>query len=199
MVEIQAENSAANAALEAAGRVETKLAGRQQKISKKRPLTAYYLYIQLSQGGESMSSQESRVIDAMARDCFALRVRTLNRVITNLYDDALRPLGIKISQLNVLVATAKLGLARPRKLCEILQMDTSTLSRNVERMRAKGWLETVAGEDGRAQPFRLTARGASLLEKAIPAWERGQRRAQELLGADGTALLAKTAGKVRTQ
>src|SRR5215472_5591724 len=95
-------------------------------------------------------------IDAIARSCIAVRLRLLNRVVTNLYDDALRPLGLKVSQLNILVVAAKLGLARPADVCGLLQLDASTLSRNVERMRAKGWLETVPGEDARAQPFRLT-------------------------------------------
>jgi DNA-binding MarR family transcriptional regulator len=137
-------------------------------------------------------------IDAIARDCIALRVRTLSRFVTNIYDGALRGLGLKASQFNVLVAVAKLGLAQPKKLCEILQMDTSTLSRNVDRMRARGWLEAVPGEDGRRHPLRLTVRGARLLEKAIPAWEKAQRRAKELLGSEGTALLAKTTRRIGT-
>jgi DNA-binding MarR family transcriptional regulator len=149
--------------------------------------------------GGTMDKRQSQAIDAIARNCIAVRIRQLNRVITNVYDDALRPLGLKISQLNVLVAAAKLGLAQPTRLCEILQMDASTLSRNVERMRAKGWLEVVPGEDGRAQPFRLTPRGARLLEKAVPAWERAQHRAADLLGPDGVAAVAKTADKLAVQ
>jgi DNA-binding MarR family transcriptional regulator len=60
-------------------------------------------------------------------------------------------------------------------------------------MRAKGWLEVVPGEDARTQPFRLTTQGKRLLERAVPAWEQGQRQATELLGEDGVALLTKTA------
>jgi DNA-binding MarR family transcriptional regulator len=136
-------------------------------------------------------------IETMSRDCIAARLRLLNRVITNLYDDALRPLGLKVSQLNILIATARLGLARHTRVCEILQLDASTLSRNVERMRAHGWLEVMEDEDARAQPFRLTPRGKRLLEKAFPAWEEAQRRAGELLGRDGLALFDKAAGMVR--
>lgn len=138
----------------------------------------------------------NQAIDTIACECIAVRLRLLNRVVTNLYDDALRKLGMKISQLNILVATGKLGLARPAQVCEILQLDTSTLSRNVERMRAKGWLEVVAGDDARKQPFRLTARGMKLLERAVPAWEEAQVKASELLGEDGVKLLAKTAQKL---
>jgi len=136
-------------------------------------------------------------IDTIARSCIAVRLRLLNRVVTNLYDDALRPLGLRASQLNILVVTAKLGLARPAQVCEILQLDASTLSRNLERMRAQGWLEAVSDEDGRAQPFRLTPRGKRLIDKAFPAWEEGQRRAEELLGKDGLALLDQATRKVR--
>ena len=135
----------------------------------------------------------SRAVDTIARTCIAVRLRLLNRVVTNLYDDALRPLGLKVSQLNLLVVTAQLGLAQPAKVCDILQLDTSTLSRNVERMRARGWLEVVPGEDARTQPFRLTAQGRRLLERAVPAWEQAQQQAGELLGDDGVALLTRTA------
>jgi DNA-binding MarR family transcriptional regulator len=66
--------------------------------------------------------------------------------------------GLKVSQLNILIVAARLGLARPTQVCEVLQLDTSTLSRNVERMQAHGWLEVVPNEDARTQPFRLTPR-----------------------------------------
>ncbi len=133
--------------------------------------------------------------DTIAATCIAVRLRRLNRVVTNLYDDALRPLNLKASQLNILVVAAKLGLARPAQVCDFLQLDTSTLSRNVERMRARGWLEVVPDEDARAQPFRLTPQGKRLIEKAFPAWERAQRRAIEVLGDQGIALLDKATAK----
>jgi DNA-binding MarR family transcriptional regulator len=142
-----------------------------------------------------MDKSMTHSIDTIARTCIAVRLRLLNRVVTNFYDDALRPLGLRVSQLNILVVTAKLGLARPAQICEILQLDTSTLSRNVERMRAHGWVEVVPEEDARAQPFRLTSQGKRLIEKAIPAWEEAQRQASELLGDEGIALLDKAAKK----
>jgi len=144
-----------------------------------------------------MDKPTSSTIDIIAQTCVAVRLRLLNRVVTNFYDEALRPLGLKVSQLNILIATAKLGLARPAQVCEILQLDTSTLSRNVERMKTHGWLEVVPEEDARAQPFRLTAQGQRLIEKAVPAWETAQRQALELLGDEGTVLLNKAVKKLR--
>ena len=135
-------------------------------------------------------------IDTISKTCIAVRLRLLNRVVTNLYDDALRPLGLKVSQLNILTVTAKLGLARPAQVCDILQLDASTLSRNVKPLQAHGWLEVVPEEDARAQPFRLTLQGKRLIEKAVPAWEQAQRQAADLLGDEGIALLDKTVKKL---
>jgi DNA-binding MarR family transcriptional regulator len=135
-------------------------------------------------------------IETIAACCIAGRWRMLNRAITNIYNDALRPLGLKASQLSVLVVTAKLGLARPGQVCEILQLDASTLSRNVKPLQVHGWVEVVPGEDARAQPFRLTPKGKRLIEKAVPAWEEAQLRASELLGNEGISLLDKAARKV---
>src|ERR671912_2837156 len=122
------------------------------------------------------------MIDKIAGECVAVRLRMLNRVVTNIYDDALRPLGLKVSQMNILVAAAKMGTARPTEVCEHLHLDVSTLSRNVERMKARGWLEVVPDEDGRSQPFRLTSQGRKLLEKAIPAWSEAQQQVKATLG-----------------
>lgn len=132
-----------------------------------------------------MAEPESQLtFDAIAGDCIGRRVRMLNRLVTKLYDEGLRPLGLKVSQVTILVAAWKMGIARPAAVCHALQMDVSTLSRNVERMRARGWLETVSDPDGRAQPFRLTAEGHALLERVLPLWHECQDKAAALLGQD---------------
>ena len=141
---------------------------------------------------------ENRTEDVIARECLVVRLRMLNRVVTNIYDDALRPLGVKASQLNILVVTAKLGLARPADVCKRLQLDTSTLSRNVERMKAKDWLEVVHDDDGRAQPFRLTAKGRRLLERAMPAWKKAQEDVKKLIGADAVASIDLAVQRIRS-
>ena len=122
------------------------------------------------------------MIDKIAGECVAVRLRMLNRVITNIYDNALRPLDLKVSQMNILVAAAKMGTARPLEVCEYLHLDVSTLSRNVERMKARGWLEIVPDEDGRSQPFQLTPQGRKLLDKAVSAWSDAQQQVTKVLG-----------------
>jgi len=144
-------------------------------------------------GAEHMQA----MIDKIASDCVAVRLRMLNRVVTNIYDDALRSLDLKVSQMNILVAAAKMGTARPIEVCEYLHLDVSTLSRNVERMKARGWLEVVANEDGRSQPFRLTPRGRKLLEKAVPAWSEAQQQVKKVLGADFVEQLNQAMKRVK--
>src|SRR2546428_11353403 len=107
------------------------------------------------------------MIDKVASECVAVRLRMLNRVVTNIYDDALRSLDLKVSQMNILVAAAKMGTARPVEVCEHLHLDVSTLSRNVERMKARGWLEVVPDEDGRSEPFCLKPQGRKHLGNAV--------------------------------
>jgi DNA-binding MarR family transcriptional regulator len=141
---------------------------------------------------------KSTTIETIASSCIAGRLRLLNRVVTNLYDEALRPLGVKLSQGNVLAVTAKLGVARPAEVCEILELDTSTLSRTVERMVENGWLEILPDEDGRSHPFQLTEQGKRLMEKAIPAWEKAQAEAKKILGDDGLRLLDSAIKRVKT-
>ena len=136
-----------------------------------------------------MMEKPATDIDTIAKTCIAGRLRLINRVVSNIYDDALRPFGVKISQGNILILTGKMGVASPGKVCEYLQLDISTLSRNVELMRKKGWLEDVPGEDARCHPFRLTKEGKRLIDKVIPAWEKAQAEAKLLLGHDFVSLL----------
>jgi DNA-binding MarR family transcriptional regulator len=148
-------------------------------------------------GGETVT-KPATTIETIATSCIAGRLRLLNRVITNLYDDALRPLGVKLSQGNVLAVTAKLGVARPAQVCDLLELDTSTLSRTVDRMVDNGWLEILPDDDGRSHPFCLTDEGRRLMERSIPAWERAQAEASRLLGEDGLRLLDEAVRRVKT-
>ncbi len=129
--------------------------------------------------------------DDIAAECIASRLRMLNRAVTQIYDEALRPLELKVSQMNILVATAKLDVARPADVCRHLHLDGSTLSRNVDRMKARGWIEVLSDDDGRAQPFRLTPAGRRLLARAAPRWADAQQLATELVGPEGAKFLRR--------
>lgn len=141
-------------------------------------------------------SQPPAHLQTIARECLAVRVRLLNRVVTNVYDEALRPLGIKVSQVNILVAVGMMGVARPTELGEALCLDASTLSRNLARMRAQDWIEDADSDDAREQPVRLTAAGKKVLERVKPGWDDAQRQVRKLLGADLAEKLGEIARKL---
>jgi DNA-binding MarR family transcriptional regulator len=135
-------------------------------------------------------------VDRIAGECIAVRVRLINRVISAVYDEALRPLGIRISQGNLLVAVARMGEARPADLCKLLRIEKSTLSRDVEVMKGNGWLESDPPAGGRNQVLRVTAAGRELLARSYPAWESAQAEASRLIGAPGVDALKEIAGRL---
>jgi DNA-binding MarR family transcriptional regulator len=121
----------------------------------------------------------------IASECLAVRVRLLNRTITGIYDEALRPHGLTTGQLNLLVVVAKRGPISPGAVAQLLNMKKSTVSRNVELMRKKGWVNVTPVESGRALEIKLSRKGRTLLERSLPAWEEAQTRAMALLGQSG--------------
>lgn len=134
--------------------------------------------------------------DVMARDCLVGRLRMLNREITGIYDEALRPLGVKVSQINVLISVAKFGPVAPGVVGEVLRLEKSTLSRSIERLRARGWIRVRPGDDDRSHRLEITAAGRRLLEKTLPLWERAQEDAEKLLGARAARALRETADRM---
>lgn len=125
------------------------------------------------------------LLGSIANDCIAVRVRIINRVVTAVFDKALRPFGLKVSQMNILVACAAFGPTRPGELCTTLHLDPSTLSRNVERLRKRGFLETVPGEDSRTHLVRVLPKGLKTIEEAYPSWLEAQKESARLLGSEG--------------
>jgi DNA-binding MarR family transcriptional regulator len=131
------------------------------------------------------SKSFDQAADTIATYCLAVRVRLLNRTITAIYDDALRPLGLTAGQLNVLVIIAKRGPISPGEIARRLNMEKSTISRNLARMRDNGWITVTAGDSGHKQRLTLNRRGKALLERALPAWEEAQTQARAVLGQRG--------------
>jgi len=134
----------------------------------------------------------------IANHCLAARVRTLSRGISALYQDALSGLGIKVSQLNILVAVARMGQARPADLCRVLALDGSTLSRNAERLRAKGWIE-ASPTKGRGCSYRISESGLALIARAEAGWGKAQQEAEAIFGPDGIALLEQALTRLRSR
>jgi DNA-binding MarR family transcriptional regulator len=114
--------------------------------------------------------------------CLGGCVRKLNRMVTAIYDGALANAGLKTSQFSVLVSVSNRKQARPAELTKHLQLDESTLSRNVDRMCARGWLRLVQDADRRSHLIEVTDKGQALIRKSLPAWQKAQAEVNRLLG-----------------
>ncbi len=122
----------------------------------------------------------------VAKECAGLRVRQVSRVLTRIYDDCLRPLGIQGSQFSVLVTAAMFGDegATMSALADKLVMDRTTLTRNIVPLEKQGYLRVArSAEDARARVILLTRAGERLIESAYPLWEEAQKRISRTLGA----------------
>lgn len=119
----------------------------------------------------------------IARECLATRMRRLNRVISGIYDRSFGAVGVTASQMGILVVLAQADGSKPAEVCQALQMDKSTLCRNVQRMQRQGWVATVATDDARSHRLEVTDLGRGLIERALPLWRRAQAQARDVLGS----------------
>jgi DNA-binding MarR family transcriptional regulator len=116
---------------------------------------------------------------SIAQECLAMRVRRLSRVVTRKFDEALRPLGITPAQLSLLVIIELREPVAPSAVARYLDIEKSTLSRNLRLMKAAGW---VRGRfEGSEKRLELTAAGRRLLTDAYPLWEQAQKKVRDLL------------------
>jgi DNA-binding MarR family transcriptional regulator len=123
---------------------------------------------------------------AIAQECLATRARRLDRTLTRLYNDALRPYGVTSTQLALLVGLSLQEPVRPGVLGRGVGLEKSTVSRNVGRMIDSGWVTEIDGQDGRSKLLRLTDAGSTLVSRAYKGWRSAQERAKTVL-SQGTA------------
>ncbi len=145
------------------------------------------------------SNTLTSTVETIASECLAVRIRLLNRTVTNIFDAALRPLGLKVSQLNVLMVVAKRGPISPGDVARSLNMEKSTLSRNVDRMRTHGWLKVSEGDSGRKQILEIGPAGRRLIEKSLPFWKKAQAQTEAMLGQRGAQSIHRAANTVWAQ
>jgi DNA-binding MarR family transcriptional regulator len=122
-----------------------------------------------------------RFEDIVAADCFAGRIRILNRLVSGIYDGKLRAHGIRSSQINILVVIAAQGPLQASEICRRLCLEKSTLSRDLERLVAHQWV-TVAPAAGRVRHLQITDEGRQVIRSLRPAWEEAQAETRKLLG-----------------
>jgi len=115
-------------------------------------------------------------------DCACNKVRTAARAVTRVYDDALRPVGLRATQLSVLVAVETIDALSITSLAAVLGMDRSTLTRNLRPLEDDGLV--ALGQEGwrRSRTLEITKKGQQRLREAVPLWEKAQKQLNAKLG-----------------
>jgi DNA-binding MarR family transcriptional regulator len=110
----------------------------------------------------------------IASDCLASRVRRLERVVSRIYDGALRGTGVTGPQLSMMVAVELAGPTTAAFVAKRLDLEKSTVSRNLARLAAAGLIESDGG-------LRITPRGAATIRECHPLWRQAQQQLRAAL------------------
>jgi DNA-binding MarR family transcriptional regulator len=103
------------------------------------------------------------------------------------YDDVLRPSGLRVTQFSILATIARMGEANLRQLTDALAIDQTTLTRSLNLLERAGVTERAPHPDGRIKAMRLTIKGRRTLEVARPLWGQAQDKVLRELGTKAWA------------
>ena len=119
--------------------------------------------------------------------------RRTARALTQFYEDALRPVDLRATQLTILQVLSRAGEVSQGRLGEMLAMDSTSLTRTLAIMIRRGWIAEQRGADRRERRLRLASAGERKLTRALPVWEKVQTRLRRTLGQkDWRSLLELT-------
>ena len=118
------------------------------------------------------------------RLCACGNLRGAARAITQFYDEALQPVGLRATQYSLLTAVVLLGRPTLTTMAEVLVMDRTTLTRNLQLLEQQGFIEVVAGDDRRTREVSLTDKGRNAVLQGFPLWQRAQAQVVQGLGEE---------------
>jgi DNA-binding MarR family transcriptional regulator len=150
----------------------------------------------MSTNTQPKTDLEIGLVDEVKQHCLLTRTRAISRVITSIYDQALRPFGVNASQFSMLVLITGMRGASRAQLGRANRLERSTSTRNLQVLLSEGWVEEVMPEQGRSRPVTISQAGRDLLEAAMPVWREAQSKARRLLGDDGADALLKLAASL---
>jgi DNA-binding MarR family transcriptional regulator len=118
------------------------------------------------------------------RGCSSLKLRQLSRRVSQHFDQIVASTGLKTTQYSLLSNVVELEPIRPGDLADRMEMDASTLTRNLQPLVALGWVVVAPGDDGRSRIVVATAAGREKRESARREWKRAQLAFNERIGED---------------
>ena len=117
-----------------------------------------------------------------ALPCMCASLRRASRLLSQLYEDALRPLGMRATQFTILQSLALAGEVTQGQLGQMLGMDSTTLTRTLTIMIRQGWIARRRGEDRREWRIGLSKKGKAQFKIALPHWQKTQDKLRGELG-----------------
>jgi len=129
--------------------------------------------------------------------CPAFNIRAASRIITQLFDEILKPSGMQITQFAVLVGVQILDTPSISKLARGLVMDRTTLTRGLKPLENEGLIKIVSGDDKRTHFVKITSKGIKALQKTLPYWEKARTVVSEEFGQKHLDGLLKDLASVR--
>jgi DNA-binding MarR family transcriptional regulator len=138
---------------------------------------------------EQTSSTEYERIARLGPACICNNLRRSARLVTNYYDKMFEPAGLRASQTTALGVLYLAGVQTINEMAEKLDLDRTTLTRNLKPLAHQGLLTIAPGSDQRTRLVTLTPKGEAALLKVLPLWEQAQSYMVEGIGEANASLL----------
>ena len=135
-------------------------------------LAAEYVYIHVT-GSRNVATK-----------CVCINLRRAASSVTRLYDGMLAPSGLLVTQFSLLLAIERTGEPRLGELAEAMELDRTTLTRNLKPLERQGLIEVSAGDDPRTRRVVVTRAGSAAIARARPLWARAQQVVRNALGEE---------------
>jgi DNA-binding MarR family transcriptional regulator len=133
----------------------------------------------------------------MNATCACFNIRKAARAMTQLYDDVLRPTGLRNTQFTLLMLLRGHGPMSMNRLAEAALTDRTTLTRNLALLAEQGLVRIGLGEDARVRVVELTEAGDEAADAAFPLWQKAQALISRRMGHDGlTRLLTELSAAI---
>ena len=130
--------------------------------------------------------------------CTCSRLRRATRAITQLYDDALAPSGLRVTQFSLLRKLEREGPSRMSELAEKLLLDRTALTRTLEPLLAAGYVEVTRGRDARTRDVSITRTGRAAVAAAVGPWKRAQATVARRIGRERLDALIATLAELES-
>ena len=114
--------------------------------------------------------------------CLCANLRRASRAVTQVYEEALRSVGLRGSQFTILQTLSIAGEMTQGQMARLLAMDSTTLTRTLAIMERQGWIARREGRDRREWRIQMSKAGKTKFERALPRWEKAQAAVRKKVG-----------------